>query len=220
MMDLKYTLDFLSDLAKNNNKAWMDENKKRYQQAKDQVIELVDQIILGISVFAPEFTGIEAKKTLFRINRDIRFSKNKNPYKTNFGASIAIGGRNEGKPGFYLHIMPGNSFVGGGVYQPSADMLSKVRQEIDYTGQELVSIIEDATFEKIYGEPYGEDRLKTAPKGYPKDHEFIHLLQLKHYVFMRKVSDKALTNQGFVGRAIKDMEILYPFNQFLNRAMD
>ena len=219
-MDLKFTLDFLSDLSKHNNKAWMDENKKRYLEAKDQVIELIDQILKKTIAFAPELSGLEAKKTLFRINRDIRFSKNKDPYKTNFGASIVEGGRKTGNPGFYIHIMPGNNFIGGGIYQPSPEALIKVRQEIDYSGKDLMAIIENNKFKSTYGDPHGEDKLKTAPKGYPKDHEHIEYLQLKHYVFMRKATDKEVTANSFVDKVVEDFKTLYPFNQFLARAMD
>ena len=219
-MDLKIALEFLSDLSKHNNKAWMDENKKRYQEAKQQVVEFVSEVLQKTTAFAPELSGIDPKKTLFRINRDIRFSKNKDPYKTNFGASIVEGGRKTGNPGFYLHLMPGNSFVGGGIYQPSPETLAKVRQEIDYNGKDLIEIIHDEAFKNTYGAPHSEDRLKTAPKGYPKDHEFIELLQLKHYVYMRQVSDKKVASKEFVDEVVESFKTLYPFNQFLVRAMD
>ncbi|NQZ77802.1 MAG: DUF2461 domain-containing protein [Ekhidna sp.] len=219
-MELQYTLDFLADLAQNNKKEWMDDNKKRYLEAKQQVIDLVAELLTRAVAFDPGLAGIDPRKTLFRINRDIRFSKNKDPYKTNFGASIVEGGRKTGNPGYYLNIMPGNTFIGGGIYQPSAEMLQKVRQEIDYNGKELRNIIDESQFKETYGEPYGEDRLKTAPKGYPKDHEDIDLLQLKHYVFMKQVSDKELTSTNFIANVNHAFEILYPFNQFLSRAMD
>lgn len=219
-MNLTLTLDFLTDLAKHNKKEWMDDNKKRYQEAKDQVIQLIGEVLQRIAVFDPGVANIDPRKTLFRINRDIRFSKNKDPYKTNFGASIVEGGRKSGNPGYYMHIQPGNNFIGGGIYQPLPDMLQKVRQEIDYSGSELKAIIEDKHFSKTYGDPHSADRLKTAPKGYPKDHEFIALLQLKHYVFMRSVEDKELISPKFVQQAADDFETLHPFNQFLSRALD
>ncbi|SNS96643.1 TIGR02453 family protein [Ekhidna lutea] len=219
-MDLQFTLDFLSDLAKNNKKEWMDDNRKRYQEAKDQVLELSAEVIQKTVPFHPEITGLDPKKTLFRINRDIRFSKNKDPYKTNFGASITAGGRKSGNPGFYLHIMPGNNFAGGGLYQPQSEVLHKIRQEIDYNGKEIRSIIEDTKFKETFGEPFMEDKLKTAPKGYPKDHENIGLLQLKHYVYMRKISDKEVTSKGFSDKVAEVYQTLNPFIQFLSKAMD
>ncbi|WP_421764197.1 DUF2461 domain-containing protein [Ekhidna sp.] len=219
-MDLQFTLDFLSDLAKHNKKEWMDDNKKRYQQAKEQVIALVADIIQKSSAFDPSLSAVDPRKTLFRINRDIRFSKNKDPYKTNFGAAIVEGGRKTGNPGYYLHIMPGNNFAGGGIYQPSSDLLQKVRQEIDYNGNELRAIIDDKKFKKVFSEPYGDDRLKTAPKGYPKDHENIELLQLKHYVFMKKMTDKEVTSKNFSSEVAQVYKTLHPFNLFLSKAMD
>ena len=219
-MDLHLTLEFLSDLAKHNKKEWMDDNKKRYQHAKEQVIELVSELIQKTADFDPSLTGVDPRKTLFRINRDIRFSKNKDPYKTNFGAAIVDGGRQSGNPGYYLHIMPGNNFAGGGVYQPSSDKLQKVRQEIDYNGNEIRAIIDDKKFKETFGEPYGDDRLKTAPKGYPKDHENIELLQLKHYVFMRQFTDKATTSSDIVSQVVETYKTLYPFNKFLLKALD
>lgn len=219
-MDLQFTFDFLSDLAKHNTKEWMDDNKKRYQQAKENVIEVVSKVVEGASTFDPSLTDLDPRKTLFRINRDIRFSKNKDPYKTNFGAAIVQGGRKSGNLGYYLHIKPGENFVGGGLYQPSPEALSKVRQEIDYNGKELKSIIENKSFQSVYPEPYDGDRLKTAPKGYPKDHEHLELLQLKHYVYMRKVSDKEATSGSFVDLIVDSYQTLYPYNQFLSRALD
>jgi len=219
-MDLQFTLDFLKDLAKNNHKEWMDDNRKRYLEAKDQVLELVNDVIAKSSTFDPAISILDPKKCLFRINRDIRFSKNKDPYKTNFGAFLVDGGKKSGDPGYYIHIQPGNNFLGGGIYQPPAETLQKVRQEIDYNGKDLKAIINDDGFRKVYPEPHAADSLKTAPKGYPKDHEHIELLQLKHYVFMRKATDKEVTSKSFADNVAKDFKVLYPFNQFLSRALD
>lgn len=218
-MSLQFTFDFLKDLAAHNHKEWMDDNKKRYQEAKGHVIELVAEIIQKASAFDKSLEGIDPKKTLFRINRDIRFSKNKDPYKTNFGAAIVEGGRKTGNPGYYLHLKPGDNMFGGGVYQPEASALQKVRQEIDYSGDSLVKIIEEKRFRDFYGEPYGEDKLKTAPKGYPKDHTHLHYLQLKHYVFMTKATDKQVTSSSFADSVVEGYQLLYPFNNFLKEAL-
>lgn len=219
-MDLQFTLDFLADLAMHNKKEWMDDNKKRYKDAKDQVIELVSEVIQKSAAFDSSIANVDPRKTLFRINRDIRFSKNKDPYKTNFGAAIVDGGRKSGNPGYYLHIMPENNFAGGGIYQPSSDMLQKVRQEIDYNGKEVRSILDSKDFKKTFDGPYGDDKLKTAPKGYPKDHENIDLLQLKHYVFMKKMTDKQVTSNSFSTQVTDVYKTLHPFNLFLAKALD
>lgn len=219
-MDIQFALDFLKDLANNNHKEWMDENKKRYLEAKENVIELVAEIVAKTSQFDPSVSTIEPKKTLFRINRDIRFSKNKDPYKTNFGAFLVEGGKKSENPGYYLHLQPENSFLGGGIYQPPAEVLQKVRQEIDYSGKELKKIIESDTFSNVYKEPHSADRLKTAPKGYPKDHEYLELLQLKHYVYMRPATDKEVVAPDFADKVANDFKVLHPFNKFLRKALD
>lgn len=219
-MNLQFTLDFLKELALNNSKEWMDDNKKRYQEAKQQVIELVSEVIHQMQDIDASLTGIDPRKTLFRINRDIRFSNNKDPYKTNFGAFLVEGGRQSGNPGYYMHIMPSNNFIGGGIYQPSPETLQKVRQEIDYNGNEIRQIIEKKEFVKIYPKPFDEDKLKTAPRGYPKDHENLDLLQLKHYVFMRSVTDDELLSDNFIEKVVESFTALYPFNQFLQRAIE
>ena len=218
-MDLQFTLEFLKDLAANNHKEWMDDNKKRYLMAKDNVIELVADVLSEISHFDPALADLEPKKTLFRINRDIRFSKNKDPYKLNFGASIASGGRKSGNPGYYLNIQPNNTFVGGGLYQPSSDSLAKVRQEIDYNGAQLRKVIDNESFKKYYDAPYSEDKLKTAPRGYPKDHPDLELLQLKHYVFMRSISDDEVVGNNFPQKVAEAFKALHPFNLFLMEAL-
>ncbi len=218
-MDLQFALNFLQDLSNNNHKEWMDDNKKRYLQAKENVIQFVADILSKTSQFDSSVSSIEPKKTLFRINRDIRFSKNKDPYKTNFGAFLVEGGKKSGNAGYYFHLQPANSFFGGGIYQPSSDILSKVRQEIDYNGNELKAIINTKEFTQTYSEPFSEDRLKTAPKGYPKDHEHLELLQLKHYVFMRSATDQEVVAPNFGERVADDFKVLYPFNQFFNRAL-
>lgn len=218
-MNLQFTLDFLSDLSKHNKKEWMDDNKKRYLEAKGYIIELVAEVIEKASTFDKTLVGLDPKKTLFRINRDIRFSKNKDPYKTNFGAAIVDGGRRSGNPGYYLHIKPGENMIGGGLYQPEAQILQKVRQEIDYNSKAIHKIIDDKLFTKIYKEPFGGDKLKTAPKGYPKDHPDLALLQLKHYVYMHEISDKEVTSNKIVATTVKAYETLYPFNQFLTEAI-
>lgn len=219
-MDIQFVLTFLEDLAKHNKKEWMDDNKKRYLEAKEIMTQLVADILDKTSRFDSSVSSLEAKKTLFRINRDVRFSKNKDPYKINFGAFMVEGGKKSGNPGYYLHLEPGNSFYGGGIYQPSAEILQKVRQEIDYNGKELRGIIENKSFKSTYGDPYGNDRLKTAPKGYPKDHEDLDLLQLKHYVFMKNAGNTEVLDSNFTSNVAAHFKILYPFNQYLNQALD
>ena len=217
-MDLQFTLDFLSDLATHNKKEWMDENKKRYNQAKNFFVELVAEVINESASFDKSLIGLDPKKTLFRINRDVRFSKNKDPYKTSFSAAIVEGGRKSGNPGYYIQLMPGNSLVGGGLHEPDPPSLQRVRQEIDFNGESLLRITTKPDFVNLYNEPYGE-KLKSAPKGYLRDHEYIELLRLKDYVFMNQISDKEVTSKNVVRDTVNSLEALYPLNQFLREAL-
>ena len=133
----------------------------------------------------------------FRIFRDVRFSKDKRPYKTNFGAFIAKGGRKSMNPGYYFHIEPSGSFVGGGVYMPPAEPLQAIRNYISENGAEFLEIINDNKFKKVYPEMY-DDKLKTAPKGFPKDHEFIDLLRYKSFVFSKELDNSEISSDKLV----------------------
>jgi uncharacterized protein (TIGR02453 family) len=217
-MLMKVVLDFLKDLTSHNTREWMEENRSRYKEAKSEFEFLVDELIKRISTFDPEIVNLKPKDCIFRINRDIRFSKDKSPYKTNFGAAIAPGGKKAQAAMYYCHIQPGNCFLAGGVYMPPADLLSKIRQEIDYNPEELKKIVEQPDFYNTWGEITG-DELKTAPKGYPKDHPNIELIRKKSFVVMKSVSDKELTSDGFPAMAAESYKLLYPLNQYFSVAI-
>lgn len=211
-------LDFLSELQKNNRKEWMDENKPTYQAARKEFVQLVTGLIEKITVFDPTITGLLAKDCIFRINRDIRFSKDKSPYKTNMGAFIAQSGRKTKGAGYYLHLQPGNCFFGGGIYMPQATELAKIRQEIDYNAAQLKEILDDKTFKSTFGELQGE-QLKTAPKGYPKDHEHIDLLRYKSYTVFTKFAESKVKQKDFADWLITQFKVMQPLNIFLNTAV-
>ena len=154
---MKEVISFLSDLATNNNKDWFDENRKRYETAKISVLTLVEEIIENISEFDSAIANQEAKYCLFRINKDVRFSKDKSPYKLNFGASINPGGKKSSIPGYYIQIQPGASFLAGGTYQPLPDQLFAIRKEIDYNLDEFSSIVSEKKFKKYFGKLADED---------------------------------------------------------------
>lgn len=210
---------FLSGLAKNNSKEWMDANKKEYQLAKKNFIDLVQNAIDTTSSYDAEVANEEGKKCVFRLNRDIRFSNNKDPYKTNFGGSICKGGRKTGNPGYYIHIMPGNNFAGGGLYQPMPDALKKIRQEIDYNADEMRKIISSSVFKKIFSEPY-DDKVKTAPKGYSKDNPNIDLLRYKSFIYMRQFTDKEAQSVDFPAMVQETFKGIKPYLDFLRRGLD
>lgn len=216
---MKEVLSFLADLKENNHKDWMDANKPRYKASREAFLSLVTEVIDGISLFDPTIVGTEAKNCIFRLNRDIRFSKDKSPYKTNFGASISAGGKKSPDAGYYVHIMPGNNFIGGGMYMPEAATLKKVRQEIDYNTDDFLKIIEDKNFLKVFGSIQG-DALKTAPKGYPKDHPHIDLLKRKSFFFLHEISDAEIKQAGLTNTIAQKFELLFPFIQFMNASLD
>lgn len=217
-MNFDSILSFLDQLKKNNNKEWMDAHKKVYQEARNEFIKINQYVIDELSKFDQDIARLDPKKSIFRINRDIRFSKDKSPYKINFGAFLMEGGKKAGNAGYYLHLQPGNeSFIAGGNYMPDGQKLAKIRQEIDYNGGELLKITQEDSFRKLFGEIQG-DALKTAPKGYPKDHPNIELLKLKSYLVLHKVDDKKVKSVGFENYIVDVFKAMIPFNEYLNVA--
>ena len=210
---------FLGKLKENNSKEWMDAHKQEYQTARLNFIDLVQDAINRTALFDPNIAGEEAKRSIFRLNRDIRFSTNKDPYKTNFGGSISKGGRKVGNPGYYIHLMPGNNFIGGGLFKPLPDALKKVRQEIDYNAEELRAILHSPKFSAIFQTPY-DDKVATAPKGYAKDNPNIDLIRYKSFVYMRQLSDAQTTSTDFPEMIEETFRTLKPYLDFLRRALD
>ena len=218
-MNIQLILDFLANLEKNNHRDWMDENKNQYLEARKVFDKVITQLINEIASFDPAIRGLSPKDCIFRLNRDIRFSKNKSPYKTNFGAFMTEGGRKGSNAGYYLHLQPGDrSFLAGGMYMPDSDALKKVRQEIDYNASELKKIVTESAFKNYFGQVTG-DRLKTAPKGYSPDHPNIEFLKLKSYIVMHQVHDSEVIQPDFINNTADIFKALHPLNEFLNVAV-
>ena len=213
------TFSFLKDLSKNNTREWMLAHKAQYEAARKEFEELVAALILETTKFDKSIAHLTPKDCIFRLNRDIRFSKEKTPYKTHFGAYICSKGRKSSHPGYYLHLEPGKCFAGGGNYMPMPDELQKIRQEIDYNPNEWKAIINKASFKKIFGEVQG-DRLKTAPKGYDKDHPMLKHIQLKQFYVMSSVSDSVLKSDDAPKTIAKIFKEQVPLNQFLIKAVE
>lgn len=209
------TLQFLKALAANNNRDWFIKNRPRYDAAKADLEKLVEVLLSEVSRFE-ELGNTKVKDCIFRINRDVRFSKNKAPYKTHLAAGIGPGGKSSGRIDYYLHIQPdGESFLGGGMWESTPAQLAKYRQEVDYNAHELKAIINNPAFRAFFPEIWGES-LKTAPKGFPKDHPEIALLRRKQMFFMHKFSDKEVTSPQFTEEVIKGIKLLKPYTDFLN----
>jgi uncharacterized protein (TIGR02453 family) len=217
----KSTLDFLRELKKHNDKSWFDANRKRYETAKEDFTVFLQDIIDTHAKKDEGLTGLQAKSCLFRINRDIRFSKDKSPYKTNFGASVNRGGKKSVLAGYYFHLEPGEAFVGGGVWMPQPPELAKVRQEIDYGFDDFKKIVASKKFKTVYGEMYkGDDMmLSRVPKGYEPDNPAAEYLKMKSYIAMRPVTDKELLSKDLKKITLEAFAALQPLMGFLNTAL-
>ena len=216
------TLKFLKALKKNNSKEWFDSNRKIYESVKVDFAALVDAIIHSFGKKDPSIAGLLAKECVFRINRDVRFSKNKDPYKTNMGASITAGGKKVMMAGYYFHLEPGGkSFVGGGLYMAEPDKLKKVRQEIDYGWTEFSKIIQHKKFKENYTDLDRSEGMSLVrePKGYEKDNPAIDYIKLKSWIALKPISDKELTEKELVKTITSSFEALYPLIVFLNTAL-
>lgn len=214
------TFDFLNKLKKNNNKEWFDRHRPLYEAAKKDAQVFIDELIASISKFDSAVKHLEAKKCMFRINRDIRFSKDKTPYKINIGASISPGGKGSFTAGYYIHLQPGASFLAGGMWQPEAPLLHAIRQEIDYNAKEFKKIISHKDFKKCFGALSDEDKLKTVPKGYDKTHPEIELLKNKSFIVVHDLKDKEVLSKDFLKHCSTVFKAMYPFNSFLRKACD
>ncbi len=210
-------VDFLTKLTQNNNRDWYHAHKNEYQKARKSFEKLVDSIIGGISQFDSQVNGLTAKACMFRIYRDVRFSKDKRPYKTNFGAFMAEGGRKSTKAGYYVHVDPEGCFLGGGLYHPDASQLKKVRQQIDYNAEDLRKIISDPEFKKVYGNMQGT-QLKTAPRDFSKDHPDIDLLRYKDFLGTHAFGNEVVEYED-AAYIVKKLEVLKPFNDYFNEAL-
>jgi len=209
------TFDFLRNLVQNNNREWFQANRSRYDAAKSELCGVVERVLTGLSPFEP-LANTAVKDCIFRINRDIRFSKDKAPYKSNLAFAIGPGGRHSGRIDYYVQIQPGNqSFLGAGMWQPTPVNLAKFRQEVDYNVDELKNIIEADEFKGYFPEIHGE-MLKVMPKGYPADHPEIDLLRRKELFFVHRYTDKDVLKPNFADEVVRGCRIIKPYCDFLN----
>lgn len=213
-------LNFLRSLKKNNTKEWFDANRNTYETAKKEVQDFTTALIKELSKIDPSVAHLTYKDCLFRINRDVRFSKDKSPYKTNFGIYICAGGKKSMMAGYYLHVEPGASFIGGGLYMPMPPQLAKVRQEIDYNFDTFKKIITSRSFTKHYaGLNEGEDKLTRVPKGYEVDNPAAEYLKHKSFIVTKPLSDKEILDKTLMPESIKAFQALKPLVEFLNESL-
>jgi uncharacterized protein (TIGR02453 family) len=212
---------FLKSLAKNNNRDWFEKNKPKYLLAKEEFENFLEALHAELLKFDEGLAGLNPKKLGFRIYRDVRFSKDKSPYKINMGAGFSPQGKMVQEPGYYIHIQPNNeSFVAGGLYMPDAENLAKIRQEIDYNSEAFNKILSNKKFSSSFPKGLDDfDRLKTAPKGYAKDHPQLELLKNKSFIVSHYFTDKELTDKKFPKKVAEVCKTLKPLNDFLNSAI-
>jgi uncharacterized protein (TIGR02453 family) len=219
-MDATFILKFLKDIKSHNDRSWFEKNKERYLQAKQGFEVIVASLLKELTKFDPALGGLDPRKLPFRIYRDVRFSKDKSPYKINMGAGFSPNGKLVQEPGYYLHFEPGNkSFVAGGIYMPDAGNLAKIRQEIDYNGDKLVKIFKKKSFRSLYPALDDFDKLKTVPKGYSKDHPNIELLKHRTFIVSASFTDKELAEKTFIKKAAKRCAEIKPMNDFIREAI-
>lgn len=218
----KNTVDFLKELKKNNTREWMDANKKKYEAAKDDFLNFTVQVLQGVAKFDEDLVGLDAKKCVFRIHRDVRFSKDKSPYKTNMGMHFSKGGKSSSHAGYYFHLEPDACFIGGGIYMPMPDVIQKIRQEIDYNFNYFNSIITQKKFAATFADlSFNEElSLKKVPKGYEDNNAAIKYLKLKSWIVSASVANKDLLAKELAANAVNTFKTMKPFIDFLNAAID
>jgi uncharacterized protein (TIGR02453 family) len=218
----KATISFLTDLKANNNKDWFLANKPRFEAAKLEFEQFIQALINQIGQFDPQIAHHTAKECIFRIYRDVRFSADKSPYKTHFGAHFtAAVNKSEihTKAGYYIHLEAGGSFLAGGAYVPEAVWLKAIRSEIHYNGKLFHSILDNTDFKQYFGTMSGE-KLVRPPKDYPIDHPDIELLKHKSFLATHQCTDKMVLGNAYLNHCTKVFRALKPFDDFLNMAMD
>ncbi len=216
----KETLSFLKHLAENNDREWFLKNKPLYEAALENVLGFTTELINKFSKIDQSIpVDIDPKKCVMRIYRDVRFSKDKTPYKNNFGIGLSSVGKSMQGAGYYMHIQPGNSFLAGGCWMPDAAYLKSIRQEIDYNTSDFKAILNQKTFKSYFGELETTGKLKTAPKGYDPEHEDIELLKLKSFTVTHNFDDKELMSEKAIKETINGLTIMKPFVDFLNKAV-
>ncbi|HBI00273.1 DUF2461 domain-containing protein [uncultured Flavobacterium sp.] len=221
-MAQKEALQFIEDLKNNNNKEWFHENKKRYELFKKEYQNIIAEILQEMKPLDASLANLEVKNCTFRINRDIRFSKDKSPYKSNMGIWLSTNKNSTNSPGYYIHYEKGSSFIAGGLYCPEAEELKKVRKEIAFFHEDLEKISSNSTFKKEFGALDRDEAnvLKKAPKDYDPNHPAIEFLKLKSFTATQKISDELFTDKDFAKKITQKLIALKPLNEFLNRALE
>lgn len=218
----KDSLQFLNDLKANNNRDWFLDNKKRYETFKKDYHQLIADFLDIMKPLDSSLEMLEPKKCAFRINRDIRFSKDKSPYKDHLGVWLSGGVKGKNRSGYYVHISQNASFIAGGCYCPEAGDLKKIRKEIAFFYEDLEEILTEKKFKKEFGDfdRAEKNTLKNPPRGYEKEHPAIEFLKLKSFETSQKFEIKEVLKEDFVSKMSAKLILIKPLNEFINRALD
>ncbi len=217
---MKTIVPFLKNLSENNKREWFNINKPQYTEEKNEFESFLNQLIVGVQSFDESIGILKSKDCVFRIYRDVRFGHDKQPYKTNFGGIIARNGKKSSYAGYYLHIDPQGCFLGGGIYQPSPEVLLAIRNEIYFNSEEVLSILNKAEFVKIFGGISDESKLKNPPKGFDPEFKYIDLLKFRNYTVINSFNADLVNSEKFIEMVLEAFKAMKPFNLFLNRAID
>jgi uncharacterized protein (TIGR02453 family) len=213
-------IPFLTELGENNSREWFNANKNRYDKLKKTFADFTQQLIFHTSQIDSDLRGLEPSDCIFRIYRDVRFSADKSPYKTNMGAWLVKGGKKSPCAGYYFHVQPGSVFVSGGIYMPDANLLKALRREIYDNIDEFLEIIENKEFKKAFPSLDQDLILSRPPKGYSADFEHIDLIKLKSFTvscpFTRDIDD----NNELLEEIQRKFVLLKPFNRFFNNMIE
>lgn len=215
----RIVLDFIKELREHNDRDWFQSNDGNYRAAKAEFDGFIDALIPRLREFDDTIDLISSKDCTFRIYRDVRFSNDKSPYKTNFGAYIARGGKKSVMAGYYVHAEPGTSMLAGGMHLPQPEILKRLRDEIYYNWEEFNTIMTNKDFRKYYDSFDPEYKLQKPPKGYPSDFPGIEWLKYKSMAVWHDVSDDLLTSPGYLDYAAEAFKKLLPLNRFFNRSL-
>ena len=209
----KQAFQYLTDLKKNNQREWFKEHKDAFQEAQNNAKDIFHSIRIDLE----KHDEIDTFK-LYRIYRDVRFSKDKTPYNPHFAGSFSRKGESL-RGGYYLRIRPGESFLAGGFWQPNKEDLFRVRKEFEYSDKEIRTIINNDTFRSVFGEKLEGDELKTAPRGFEKDHPAIDLIRKKGFVAVRKLSDKEILSKDLIQTVNDSFLALRPFFDYMSEVL-
>jgi uncharacterized protein (TIGR02453 family) len=215
---MKSALEFIKALKENNDRDWFNANKEWFQKSSEQFKTFTNLLIAGINEFDDSVGSVDPKDCIFRIYRDVRFSPNKSPFKTNFGAYIAKGGRKSPYAGYYFHLDADDSFASGGVYMAPTEVMKRIREDIDLYPDEFLGIVNEKKFKETF-QFFDEDRLKRVPLGFDKDSPVSDFLKFKHITPYHSLSYKDIEDKSLLKNTLGVYNTLKPLVDFLNRSI-